>query len=235
MNISSIQRQSLIALGSTICSLTAIGFLSTIYFAHVLGPGPLGAYFLFIAYLGIFNLVGDGGFGGAAVKRISEGKEQNEYFSAFVFVRIALLAVSVTALIWAEPYFKDATSSGIFFWLLLALIISVFWGIAGVGIYGAGKVGIYSDQYFSGCISTNPFPNHRCLFWLRCFRTCRRIYWRFDCRRYCKFFVPRSKISPVRVVASEKPVQFLFLEFSNLKWFIGILLCRYDPYRIFYE
>ena len=147
MNIGSIQRQSLITLGSTI-SLTAIGFLSTIYFAHVLGPGPLGAYFLFIAYLGIFNLLGDGGFGGAAVKRISEGKEQNEYFSAFVFVRITLLAVSVTALIWAEPYFKDITSSGIFFWLLFALIISVFWGITGVGIYGSGKVGISQISIF---------------------------------------------------------------------------------------
>jgi O-antigen/teichoic acid export membrane protein len=147
MNISSIQRQSVITLGSTI-SLTAIGFFSTIYFAHVLGPGPLGAYFLFLAYLGIFNLVGDGGFGGAAVKRISEGKEQNEYFSAFVFVRITLLAVSVTALIWAEPYFKDATSSGIFFWLLLALIISVFSGSTGIGVYGSGKVGISQISIF---------------------------------------------------------------------------------------
>lgn len=147
MAISSIQRQSLITLGSTV-SLTAIGFLSTIYFAHVLGPGPLGAYFLFIAYLGIFNLLGDGGFGGAAVKRISEGKDQNEYFSAFVFVRITLLAVSVPLLIWAESFFKDATSSGIFFWLLLALIISVFWGITGVAIYGSGKVGISQISIF---------------------------------------------------------------------------------------
>jgi O-antigen/teichoic acid export membrane protein len=73
MNVSSIQRQSVISLFSTI-ALTGIGFLSTIYFAHTLGPAPLGAYFLYLAYFGIFNLVGDGGFGGAAVKRISEGK-----------------------------------------------------------------------------------------------------------------------------------------------------------------
>ena len=82
MNISSIQRQSIITLSSTI-ALTAIGFLSTIYFAHIMGPAPLGAYFLFLAYFGILNLVGDGGFGGAAIKRISEGKEPNEYLSAF--------------------------------------------------------------------------------------------------------------------------------------------------------
>jgi O-antigen/teichoic acid export membrane protein len=141
MKISSIQRQSVISLFSTI-ALTVIGFLSTIYFAHTLGPAPLGAYFLFLAYLGILNLIGDGGFGGAAVKRISEAKEPDEYFSSFVFIRIVLLAVSITALICAESYFKDLNSSGLFFWLLLALIISVFSGISGVGVYGRGKVGV---------------------------------------------------------------------------------------------
>lgn len=141
MKISSIQRQSVISLSTTI-ALTAIGFLSTIYFAHTLGPAPLGAYFLFLAYFGILNLVGDGGFGGAAVKRISEGKEPNEYLSAFVFIRIVLLALSVSLLLFAEPYFKDLTSSGAFFWLLLALIVSVFSSITGIGVYGTGKVGV---------------------------------------------------------------------------------------------
>lgn len=142
MNISQIQRQSLIAFGSTI-AMTLIGFLATVYFAHMLGPAPLGAYFLFIAYFSIFNLVGDGGFGGAVVKRISEGKDQDEYFSAFVFIRIVLLALSITVLLYAEPYLKDITSSGIFFWLLLAIIIYVFPSCASSGVYGSGKVGIH--------------------------------------------------------------------------------------------
>ena len=147
MNISSIQRQSVISLFSTI-ALTGIGFISTIYFAHTLGPAPLGAYFLFLAYFGILNLVGDGGFGGAAVKRISERKEPNEYLSAFAFIRIVLLALSVSLLLFAEPYFKDLTSSGVFFWLLLALIVSVFSSITGIGVYGTGKVGVYQISGF---------------------------------------------------------------------------------------
>ncbi len=147
MAIGSVQRQSVISFSTTI-SLTIVGFVSTIYFAHTIGPALLGAYFLFIAYFGIFSLVGDGGFGGAAVKKISEGKEPDEYFSAFVFIRIALLAVSVTALLLAEPYMKDATSSGIFFWLLLALIVSVFSSSTGIGIYGSGKVGLYQISGF---------------------------------------------------------------------------------------
>jgi O-antigen/teichoic acid export membrane protein len=141
MNIGSIQRQSLITFSSTI-ALTGIGFLSTIYFAHTLGPAPVGAFFLFLAYFGILNLVGDGGFGGAAVKRISEGKEPNEYFSAFVSIRVVLLAVSVTVLLFAETYLKEVTSSGIFFWLLLALIVSIFSSSTAIGVYGTGKVGI---------------------------------------------------------------------------------------------
>ncbi|MDD1700997.1 MAG: flippase [Methanoregula sp.] len=142
MSISSIQRQSLITLVSTIV-LTGLGFLSTIYFAHSLGPAPLGAYFLFLAYFGIFNLLGEGGFGSAAVKRISEGKEPDEYFSAFVFIRILLLAVTVTALLFLQPYLKDITSSGVFFWLLLVIIVSFFSGNIGIGVYGTGKVGVF--------------------------------------------------------------------------------------------
>jgi O-antigen/teichoic acid export membrane protein len=152
MKISSFQRHSVITLFSMI-SLTGIGFISTIYFAHTLGPAPLGAYFLFLTYYGILNLIGDGGFGGAAVKRISEGTEPNEYFSAFVCIRVVLVAVCATILLYAEPYFKDLTSSGIFFWLLMALIISVFSSSTAIGIYGAGKVGISQISNFVDILS----------------------------------------------------------------------------------
>jgi O-antigen/teichoic acid export membrane protein len=48
------------------------------------GVEVLGAYFLFVAYFSIIGLMTDGGFGGAATKRISEGEEPDAYFSAFV-------------------------------------------------------------------------------------------------------------------------------------------------------
>ena len=69
------------------------------YFAHAVGESVLGAYILFVAHLSIFSLVGDVGLGGAVVKRISEGREKNEFFSAFVALRIILLAASVSALL----------------------------------------------------------------------------------------------------------------------------------------
>jgi O-antigen/teichoic acid export membrane protein len=146
MNIAPIQRQSMISLLSTL-AFTAVGFFSTIYFAHSIGPAPLGEYFLFLAYFGIFNLIGDGGFGGAAVKRISEGGEQNEYLSAFVFLRILLLTGSISALLLMVYYFS-VISSGVFFWLLCALVISVFSSSTAMAVYGSGKVGVYQISAF---------------------------------------------------------------------------------------
>ena len=141
MRIESMRRQSMVSLITTL-ALTLIGFMSTMYFAHAVGASVLGAYFLFLAYLGIFNLVGDAGFGGAAVKRISEGREQNEFFSAFFTLRLLLLVVSVSALLLARPLLVDMDRSGMFFWLLVALVIGVFSSSVSNGNYGSGKVGI---------------------------------------------------------------------------------------------
>jgi len=112
------------------------------YFAHAVGPSILGAYFLFVAYFSVFNLIGDGGFGGAAVKRISEGEDQNAYFTAFVLLRVILMAVSVGFLLIARPYLVKLTSSGVFPWLVLALVVSTFTNIASNSVYGRGMVGV---------------------------------------------------------------------------------------------
>lgn len=141
MRVDPVQRQSLISLGSTI-GLTAIGFISTMYFAHTVGPSILGAYFLFVAYFGVFDLLGDGGFGSAAVKRISEGEDQNAFFTAFVLLRVMLMVVSVGFLFIAQPYLVKLTSSGVLLWLILALVVSVFTSIASNGAYGRGMVGV---------------------------------------------------------------------------------------------
>ncbi len=71
MRIPAIQRQSTLYFLSTI-GITLFGFISTMLFSHLLGKDLMGVYYLFLAYYGIFNMIGDGGFGQAAVKRISE-------------------------------------------------------------------------------------------------------------------------------------------------------------------
>jgi len=141
MSIEPIRRQSVISLG-TIIGLTALGYIATMYFAHILGPAILGSYYLFLSYYGVFSLIGDGGLGGAVTKRISEGTDQGEFFSAFIILRIVLLTVSVTALLFLAPYLKDFLSSGLLLWLILALIAGTIAGVASSGVYGSAKVGV---------------------------------------------------------------------------------------------
>lgn len=152
MSIGAVQRQSIVSLIWQI-ALTFVGFLSTMYFAHAVGAGILGGYFLFLAYLSIIYLVTDGGFGGAAIKRISEGEEQDAYFSAFVVLRSVFMTVILVVLIAFRSYFSDLNDTGIFIWLLIALIVSQFAGVVSGGIQGRGKIGISATAGFIENIS----------------------------------------------------------------------------------
>jgi O-antigen/teichoic acid export membrane protein len=147
MSIEPIRRQSLISLGNII-GLTVLGYIATFYFAHVLGPAVLGSYYLFLAYYSIFSLIGDGGFGGAATKRISEAKDADAFFSAFVVLRIILLVISVLLLLVIAPFLVDFAASGLLPWLFLALIIGTIAGFVYAGVYGSGKVGVVQTSEF---------------------------------------------------------------------------------------
>lgn len=152
LNINPVQRQSIISLFWQI-AFTAIGFLSTMYFAHTVGAAILGAYFLFTAYHGIFSMVTDGGFGGAAVKRISEGEESDAYFSAYFVLRFIFTIIVVLTLLVFKDYFVDLNTSGMFIWLLLALLVSVLAGPISSGVAGTGKMGIRTTCAGIGNIS----------------------------------------------------------------------------------
>lgn len=141
MSIEPVRRQSVANFILQI-AFTFVGFFSTVYFAHAVGANVLGEYFLALAYLGIIGMVTDGGFGGAAIKRISEGEEQDAYFSAFFVLRSLFVTIVVVALIIFRGYFVDLNSTVAFTWLLLALIASHFRGIVEAGVVGCGKVGI---------------------------------------------------------------------------------------------
>ena len=152
MSIEPIRRQSIVSLIWQI-ALTFIGFLSTMYFAHAVGAGVLGAYFLFLAYLSIIGLITDGGFGGAAVKRISEGEEPDAYFTAFIVLRSVFVTVVLMALLAFRSYFVDFDSAGTFIWLVVALVVSLLSGAVSSGIAGRGKMGISATAGFINNVS----------------------------------------------------------------------------------
>lgn len=123
------------------------------YFARAVGKEVLGAYFLFVAYFSIIGLMTDGGFGGAATKRISEGEEPDAYFSAFVVLRSVFVTVVLTALIAFRGLFVDLDSAGTFTWLLVALVVSLLHGAVLSGNAGCGKMGINATAGFINNVS----------------------------------------------------------------------------------
>ncbi len=141
MDIGPVRRHSLIAFSSSI-GVTVIGFFATIYIAHNAGAAALGGFFLLLAYVGVIGLFTDGGVSGAALQRISEGGSQDEYFSAHAAMRGVLLAATITLLLAARPLFVDLNQSGLFLWLLVALVVTTAAGIISTAVYGSGKVGI---------------------------------------------------------------------------------------------
>ena len=142
MGIGEIQRQSILSFVLQIV-FTFVGFLSTIYFAHTVGPAVLGAYFLFTAYFSIINMISDGGFGGAVIKHISEEEEPDQYFTAFFFLRSMLASLAIILLLVFRNYFVDLNNSGMFIWIILALLISIPYTSISSGIAGRRKMGLY--------------------------------------------------------------------------------------------
>jgi len=55
IGIGPVRRQSIISLGSNL-AITAIGYIATVYIAHTAGAGPLGAFYLFLAYYSMATL-----------------------------------------------------------------------------------------------------------------------------------------------------------------------------------
>lgn len=151
MGITPVRRQSFIGFMSTIGS-TIVGFISTVYIAHAAGAGPLGAFYLLTAYSNILNLVADGGSGGAAVQRIAEGVEENAYFSAYTTVRLFLGLLTIGALLLARPFLVDLDRAGLFFWLVVTVLVGTAGALTATGVYGRGMAGVSQIADLTGTI-----------------------------------------------------------------------------------
>jgi O-antigen/teichoic acid export membrane protein len=150
--IGTVRRQALLSIGANI-GITAVGYLSTIYVAHTAGAETLGAYFLFLAYYGLAVLCVDGGMGGAAVKKISEGREEDAFFSAQIAARAVFLVAGVVVLLLLTPYMMDLNREGLFPWLVIALTCGTLGGIISAGVYGGGSVGALQVSDFSNTLT----------------------------------------------------------------------------------
>jgi O-antigen/teichoic acid export membrane protein len=89
MNYSKLLRSSLGTFATRI-GLSVATFLSFFYLAWATGPTVVGIYAVFVAVVRVLDLLTDIGFTEAAGKRISEGTNRNEFFTATILVRLSL-------------------------------------------------------------------------------------------------------------------------------------------------
>ncbi|MCL2142185.1 MAG: flippase [Methanimicrococcus sp.] len=144
-----IRSQTFVSLASQF-GLTAIGFLSTVYFTRLVDPALVGIYFLFFSYYTLFYLFSESGIGEASVKIISEGHQQNSYYSASMTLRLIYLVLCIICLAFMAIFFPSAVlmNVSIFWWVIAALIIDFIYNSRIYAAYADGKVNAFQVSLF---------------------------------------------------------------------------------------
>lgn len=101
-------------------------------------PTALGIVAFAMSFLGLFASISDLGFGGAHIKRVSEGKDLGKCIGTYVTVKLVLTTVMVTIVvcgifIWKvllHQGFYDATKESVIYIMLLYYILMSFAGIS---------------------------------------------------------------------------------------------------------
>lgn len=133
-------KSSLIVFSAQI-GYTIAGFLATIYFARVLGPGTLGSYYLFISVTGIMFIFIDAGLGGATIKRISESQKKDEFFTASIILRTLVFIPTVIVIFLFRDWFNDYIGADVWFFIIAFLILTQYQMLLYTTLSGEKKVG----------------------------------------------------------------------------------------------
>jgi O-antigen/teichoic acid export membrane protein len=138
---SEIQRHGTMYLISSM-GITIIGFFATIFYAHWVGAGILGAYFLFLSFFSIFSFITDMGIGYAGTQRICEGKDPDRFFTASLALRLGIYALLVLGLILFQDRFVDLNQTGLFWVLIVAVGIITIQTSIGMSISASNRLGL---------------------------------------------------------------------------------------------
>lgn len=101
-----------------------IGFLAILYFARVIGAGPLDTYFLILAVIAWLKLFGTMGTKSAVAKRVSEGGEGVQFFLAATVIQLVVVSlISAGLYVFRDPL-ADYVGGG-FLWLILGMFVGM--------------------------------------------------------------------------------------------------------------
>jgi len=102
---------------------SVLQFLGIAYFARVLGPSPMGVFFLFQALLGIFAIPADFGIRGAVEKRISEGSSQGTFLSSAIVLKLIPISAITLGILLLQPWINNYLGAELAILLAIALIL----------------------------------------------------------------------------------------------------------------
>ncbi|MDD1670399.1 MAG: polysaccharide biosynthesis C-terminal domain-containing protein [Methanomicrobiales archaeon] len=140
-----VHRHGLMMLASSTV-ITFIGFFVTMFYAHWLGAEILGYYFLFLSFYNILGLFSDLGINYASLKRISEGIQQNAYFTLSLLLRLMLFALVSILLVIFRDHFVDLNNAGLFWILIIAFGIGTLASCLGAAIAAANRLGLAASM-----------------------------------------------------------------------------------------
>lgn len=153
-----LKRQSILSFLS-VAGISTLGFIAVILFSQMLGAELIGVYYIFFTYLAIFELIGNGGIGSVAQKvscgvdsavqkYVAEGKEQNEYYSAYFVIRLGFTIIATMVMLGLSPLVQEISTYHLLLFLVGALLAGAFSGLITSGIRAKQKISWYSISNF---------------------------------------------------------------------------------------
>jgi O-antigen/teichoic acid export membrane protein len=106
-----------------------LGFVATVYFARLLGSGPLGIYYLVVSVVSWLAIVGTLGVSGALTKRISEGEERGQFVVAAATLIVGLFALVALGVLAFRPLVRNYIGYPATTFVLLILLVTLCYSL----------------------------------------------------------------------------------------------------------
>lgn len=121
-----------------------LGFLATVYFARELGEVVLGQYALVLALVTWLGIGGKLGFSGAITKRISEGKEPEEFVGAGIVVMGAMMTIAAFLVVVFREQVNAYIGVPVAEFVVLLLFVSLYKSFVNASLKGNHLVHVYA-------------------------------------------------------------------------------------------
>lgn len=116
-----------------------VGFLATIYFARVLGSGPLGQYFAVVGLIA-WATVPTNGLSAAINKRVSEGKDANKVFTAATLINVFYAGLLFLISVFGGRYLNEYIGAEVNILFGFLLLLNILFTSTRGGLKGKKKV-----------------------------------------------------------------------------------------------